>query len=304
MEEQQNLSLVVISLREVKPILASPLVTGDGAPEHSDCQQNCSQSGFSRLFCFLPLSSCPEMSWTPSEMLAAQHWRRFSANVSRKLANYIADHNIWTRFVPSETLTLLAVTQKHTDIKREPISRLHQRWLAAHFLLAILLDLLRPVLGGPSPPSAALCPLLDQLSDASLTCFLVSGAAAGGFPLAPPLCFGFVWSGSSLTGPFVAGSLAAPLDVTAFGFLALSGASFPPLCLFGLATLLLWGRSPSAPSFPPDAALPSLPPPFTRLLPTPCSRTSTFPGSALILAGSSILIWLCSVFRTSCGTRR
>lgn len=124
MEEQQKLSLVVISLREVKPILASPLVTGDGAPEHSDCQQNCSQSGFSRLFCFLPLSSCPEMSWTPAEMLAAQHWRRFSANVSKKLANYIADHNIWTRFVPSETLTLLAVTQKHTDIKREPISRL------------------------------------------------------------------------------------------------------------------------------------------------------------------------------------
>lgn len=69
-EKQQNFRLVVISLPEVKPILAdeagiwpsaqSPFVTGEGAPEHSDCQQNCSQSGFpvgSRLFCFLPLSS-------------------------------------------------------------------------------------------------------------------------------------------------------------------------------------------------------------------------------------------------------
>lgn len=40
------------------------------------------------------------------------------------MATYIVDHNIWTRAVPSETLTLLAITQKHTDIKRKPISRL------------------------------------------------------------------------------------------------------------------------------------------------------------------------------------
>lgn len=68
--EKQNFRLFFSPLREVKPILAdeagiwpsaqSPFVTGEGAPEHSDCQQNGSQSGFtvcSRLFCFLPLGS-------------------------------------------------------------------------------------------------------------------------------------------------------------------------------------------------------------------------------------------------------
>lgn len=67
--EQQSLILVVISPSDVKPVLADeariwpsaqpPLVIGEGAPEHSDCQQNCSQSGStvcSRLFFFLPLT--------------------------------------------------------------------------------------------------------------------------------------------------------------------------------------------------------------------------------------------------------
>lgn len=78
-QEQQSLILVVISLSDVKPVLADeariwpsaqpPFVIGEGAPEHSDCQQNCSQSGFtvcSRLFFFLPLSQISYFSlrWT------------------------------------------------------------------------------------------------------------------------------------------------------------------------------------------------------------------------------------------------
>lgn len=137
----------------------------------------------------------------------------------------------------------------------------------AHFLLAILLDLLRLTLGSTS--SAPVCPLLGEHSAAFLTRLFGCGATVGGVPR--PL-----WTGSSLCGFLAAW--------TVFG--CVFDVSLPSFSssLLALATLLLRGAFRSVPSSDPPVVFPSC---FSCFF---ACRRATIP--TLISAVSLMSIWL------------